>query len=147
MPVKLFLSHSPAFIDRSAPGTFRASASSSAIVSSAAEMVLPSGAVSTGMPLFGRGFDVDRVDPDAGASDRLEPVRARERLPRYARGTAHQHRVGLGDRASARSSPLSPGLFTSSKRGSSRSGASPSREIASATSTRNRAGLMTRAPR
>jgi hypothetical protein len=50
LPVKLFRSHSPAFIERSAAGIRRMHASISANVSSAADTVLPDGALSTATP-------------------------------------------------------------------------------------------------
>ena len=62
-------SQRPAFSAACAWGTLRAWASSSAIVCSAAEMMLHCGALTTITPRRGGGLDVDVVEADAGPAD------------------------------------------------------------------------------
>ena len=71
-PEKRERSHRPATRLACACGTFRASASSSAIVCSAAVTTFDCGALATTIPLLRRGSDVDVVDAHAGAPDDLQ---------------------------------------------------------------------------
>ena len=144
-PLKLLRSHSPARMERSAAGTRRTSASSSANVSSRRGDRVARGRREHRDAPLGRGVDVDRVDADAGAADDLEPLGPRERVARDLRGAAHEHGVDVrhrrGQRVARRARASSPAR--SARRRAA--GASPSGAIASATSTRNDA-LTTQAP-
>ena len=81
-PMKRFFSHLPAWVEASACGICRASASISAMACSAVVIELPNGVFITMMPLRGRGRDVDIVDADAGAADHLQLLRLLEDLRR-----------------------------------------------------------------
>ena len=65
-------SHLPVVRDMCAWGMLRASASSNAIVCSAAVTTFDCGALATTMPAFGRRLDVDVVDSHAGAADHAQ---------------------------------------------------------------------------
>ena len=100
-PSVLSSSSTPEYFERSqrpatsaacACGTLRASASSSASVCSAAVTTFDCGALATMMPVLGRGRDVDVVDADAGAADRLE-ARRRPRARRRSSLDAERIRI------------------------------------------------------
>ncbi len=71
-PMKRFFSHLPAWVDASAWGICRASASIRVMACSAVVIELPNGVFITMMPLRRRRGNVDVVDADAGAADHLE---------------------------------------------------------------------------
>ena len=75
----------------------RAVASSSPTASSAAEVMLEVGALTTMTPADGGGLDVDVVEPDTGAGDDLQPRGGRERLLVDLGGRADEDGVDVGE--------------------------------------------------
>ena len=105
------------------------------MVSSAAEIVFPAGALSTAMP-----FSVAASTSIVSTPTPARPMTLRRVVADIAsRGTLAALRTMTASTsvsAWVRSARLRPGFVISSKRGSSRSGASPSAAILSAISTR-----------
>ena len=96
-PMNRFFSHLPAWVEASASGIWRASASISAMACSAVVIELPNGVFITMMPRGGRGRDVDIVDADAGAADHLQLLRLLEDLRRHLGGRADGEAVVVAD--------------------------------------------------
>ena len=90
-------SHLPAVSDAYACGTLRASASSSAIVCSAAVTTFDSRGVRDHDPALGRRLDVDVVDAHARAADRPQARRALDQLGGHLRRRADQDAVVVAD--------------------------------------------------
>ena len=126
-------SHLPLVSDACACGTLRASASSSAIVCSAAVITFDCGALATTIPRLVAAGDVDVVDADAGPADGPQPLRPWRSARRRAWSPS-----GSGSRRSRRSARRAP-RASSRRRAStskcSRSSSTPGSPIFSATST------------
>ena len=85
----------PARVETSATTIWRVTASSSAIVCSAAEMAFAPGALSTSTPGPGGGLEVDIVDADPGAGDDAQVGRGGEDLFGDLGLAADDERVGV----------------------------------------------------
>ena len=104
-------SQCPAVSDACACGMLRASASSSAIVCSAAVTTFDCGAFATTIPRRVAAGDVDVVDADAGAGDDPQPLAALDQLGRQLRRRADQDRVEAADPlGQLLGRPVEPGL-------------------------------------
>ncbi len=108
--MKRDFSHLPARVERSAAGSWRASAIIIAIVCSAVVTELPNGVFITTTPRCGRGRKVDVVDPDAGAADHLEARRRGQQRGRdLGRRADREAVVTADDPRSARPRPARSG--------------------------------------
>ena len=96
-PMKRFFSHLPAWVEVSASGICRASASISEMACSAVVIELPNGVFMTITPRGGRGRDVDVVDADTGAADHLQLLRLLEDLRRDLGRRADRQPVVVAD--------------------------------------------------
>ena len=97
VPTKRDFSHLPLRVERSAAGSWRASASIIAMVCSAVVTELPNGVFMTTTPLLGRGGDVDVVDPDSGPADHLEAGPGGQQLRGDLGRRAHREAIVLAD--------------------------------------------------
>ena len=96
-PMKRFFSHLPAWVEASACGICRASASISVMACSAVVIELPNGVFITMMPLAVAAANVDIVDADAGAADHLEVLGLLEDLGRDLGRGADGEAVEIAD--------------------------------------------------
>ena len=137
-------SHLPSISDAYACGMLRASASSSAIVCSAAVTTLDSGALATTIPRLRRGRDVDVVDAHAGAADHLQ---ARRRARSARRSSSSPSGSGCRrSRRSARPAPHRSSRCRDRRRSARAAAPTPESPIFSLTSTfgRRRASAVAR---
>ena len=96
-PRKLFLSHLPCFIDASAAGIFRASASTQRHRQFRDADAVGARRVHDDDAARAGGVDVDVVDAGAGARDRAKPRRGGDQIGGHFRGAAHDDGVGVGE--------------------------------------------------
>ena len=133
-PLNRARSHAPPVSEACACGTLRASASSSAIVCSAAVITFDCGALATTTAAPGRRLDVDVVHADAGPGDDAQPVGLGEQIGVDLRGRTDHDASKSAMRALERRP--GPNRYRSRRRGRRRAAARRrSRRSFSATST------------
>ena len=98
-PLNFARSHAPPISDACACGTLRASASSSAIVCSAAVITLDCGALATSTPRRVAASTSTLSTPTPGAGDDAQPVGLGQQVGVDLGRRTHQHAVEVGDPA------------------------------------------------